>query len=229
MFEKLVGSKYPAHKSGIVLTMHLPSKKYFLNNANDVHAYLARLRRYVSNGERTYHAFEEFKQLAYGSKLEDWEFMYSFNPNEPLPKEIIREWTYVCSNVKSDAVLAKHSDSTIFEISHTGAAFSLFVVGKSSAVKKSIVKRTITLLGKYLSSKETAWCHKYVSANSTLFERAKQDYTDALENLSGRSLRDVYYEPVAFDKDIFTTPQVQATAMNLHSLKECFKALGLSH
>lgn len=223
--QQLDGIINPGHTAGVVLIKHLKSKKYFLNNVNDVQTYLMRLRRYVTGGDYTSRAFQEFQSLAQGSVSEDWEFLYSTNPNEPLPADVMHSWTYVYSNTANDAVVNNRADLAIFRVEHKNTTFPVYVVDKSCAKKASIVRKAISQLRKYAHAGERAWYASYVCKDPNLFQRAWDHYDCSLYNLAGKSMHDVRYEPIPYDKDIYATHLANAQALNLAALKEWKQSL----
>ena len=195
MFVRQLDSVPTPNKSGLVLSLHKKTKKYFLNTANDVQRYIRGLRHFILQQEGGTHAFIEFRLLAKDSVDDDWEFYYSLSPTAPIPQEIQHHYTYQYSNVPNDAVIAKHRP-------------------------KAVLRKAISQLKKYANAGERAWYAQYISGNSFLFVKTLDVFECCLENLGKHSIHDIRYEPVAYDDTNFVTHMAAAASLNLQALKD---------
>lgn len=214
MFIQQVGSNYPGREAGLVLVKHLPTKSYFLNNVRHLRDYILRLQNYVIYGGNNTKVFQEFRKLVVKGVLEHWEFHYSHDPKEPLPRDILRQWKYVCSNTVSDAVIKKQTDSTVYCVRCDDVDFPIYVVSRIGASKNTVIKRAIRHLQNYFRGGPQSWYYNYVTEQPGLFLDALSSLESALNNLNGKTLKNTQYEQVQFDNRTFTIPTSQATSLN---------------
>lgn len=220
MFVRQLDSVPTPNKSGLVLSLHKKTKKYFLNTANDVQRYIRGLRHFILQQEGGTHAFIEFRLLAKDSVDDDWEFYYSLSPTAPIPQEIQHHYTYQYSNVPNDAVIAKHRPKAIFRVEHKNTIFPVYVVDHTCAKKNAVLRKAISQLKKYANAGERAWYAQYISGNSFLFVKTLDVFECCLENLGKHSIHDIRYEPVAYDDTNFVTHMAAAASLNLQALKD---------
>ncbi len=206
------------NKSGLVISLHKQSRKYFLNTSNDIQRYIRGLIHYVTRQEGETLAFLEFRLMAKSTALSDWEFHYSIDPSAPVPQEILHKCSYVYSNVGNDAVISKKNDRAIFKVEHKNTIFPVYVVDRCCAKKKVVMRKAVSQLKRYANAGERAWYAKYVLKNASMFDRALDAYECSMDNLGRYSLHDVSYEPVAFDEKSFVTHTAAAAHLNLQAL-----------
>lgn len=219
MFVRQLDSIPTPNKSGLVLSLHKKTKKYFLNTSNDVQRYIRGLKQFIVLQEDGTHAFIEFKLLARDSTVDDWEFYYSLVPTAPIPEEIQHHYAYQYSNASNDAVIAKHSPKTIFRVEHKNTIFPVYVVDRTCAKKNAVLRKAVSQLKRYTKAGERAWYAQYISGNAFLFVRTLDVFECCLDGLGKHSIHDIRYEPVAYDDKTYVTHQAAAASLNLQALK----------
>lgn len=220
MFVRQLDSVPTPNKSGLVLSLHKKTKKYFLNTANDVQRYIRGLKHFIIQQEGGTHAFIEFRLLAKDSIGDDWEFYYSLSPTAPIPEEIQHHYTYQYSNVPNDAVIAKHRPKAIFKVEHKNTILPVYVVDQTCAKKNAVLRKAISQLKKYTNAGERAWYAQYISGNAFLFVKTLDVFECCLDQLGKNSMHDIRYEPVAYDDKNFVTHTAAVANLNLQALKD---------
>lgn len=205
--------------SGLVISLHKQSKKYFLNTASDIQRYLRNLSQFITQQEGDSLGFLEFRNLAKDTDLSDWEFYYSTEPSAPLPQEIQHHCFYMYSGVASDAVISRKSARAIFKVEHKNTNFPVYVVDKCCAKKRVVLRKAVSQLKKYANAGERAWYAEFICKNPSMFNRALDVFECSLENLGRYSIHDVRYEPITFDDKSFVTHTAAAAHLNLLALR----------
>lgn len=204
--------------SGLVITLHKQSGKYFLNTSNDIQRFIRGLIHYVTRQEGESHTFLEFRSMARGTVIGDWEFYYSTDPKAPVPPEILHHYSYVYSGAANDAVISKKNEKAVFKVEHKNTNFPVYVVDKCCAKKKGVLRKAVSQLKKYANAGERAWYAQYVCKNANLFNRALDAFECSLDNLGRYSMHDVRYEPVTYDESSYVSHSAAAAQFNLQAL-----------
>lgn len=224
MFVRHIKSIPVPRSAGLIIALNTTHKCYFLLSSSTIDRIISKMSKSIGKGfdfDPRLHV--KFRELAWNSTPDEWEFYYSTDATAPVPQEISALYKLVLTGTGSDACI-NHSDRVIYKVSHNFTDIAIYVVDKSTATKQAIARKSVTQLGKYLTQ-HNAEFSKWVCPLRQRIEDAHRIMISTL-NRTAYDMRDIYIERVE-RVATFITPGSQCRHMNLHALKEqaiaCFE------
>lgn len=161
----------------------------------------------------------KFREYAWNSAPEEWEFYYSTDGTAPVPYEIPKLYRLILTGTKSD-VCVNTTDRIVYKVSHNFTDVPVYVVDKSTAKKSVILRKAVTQLERYLAHKKSAFSNLVLVHH----ERIRSAHAVMLSTFhrTAYDQRDVFIERVPEDPK-FVTLTNQAREMNMELLRSLNK------